>query len=186
MWLHRGEVDFGRKIPCHTGDSNLHQYYTRLFSRTLCQLSYPHPFTLWALILCLSLVCEFLFLQSFIFRWVQQALFSYHLLCFASSVCLQYWFTWKKSKPSDYSMTSVMLSGFLVAGCATDCSVGVYYYGCMTLSGCDFTWWYMQIIHTIHWSCYIVWFCHSIRQHRPSQAPQACWKPTRMGQKITG
>ena len=49
MWLHRQEVDFGRKIPCHTGDSNLRQYYTRLFSQTLYQLSYPHPFTLWAL-----------------------------------------------------------------------------------------------------------------------------------------
>ena len=38
------EVDFGRKIPCHTGDSNPRQYCSWLFSRTLYQLSYSHPF----------------------------------------------------------------------------------------------------------------------------------------------
>ena len=53
-------------------------------------------------------------------------------------------------KTHDYTMTSVMPSGFLAAGCGTDCSVGVYYYGCMTLSGHDFTWWYMQLTHTVH------------------------------------
>ena len=39
------KVDFVRKIPCCTGDSNPHQYCTRLFSQTLCQLSYS-PFGL--------------------------------------------------------------------------------------------------------------------------------------------
>ena len=137
----------------------------------------PTPSHFERLILCLSLVCEFLFLESFIFRWVQQAVFSYYFLCFASSVCLEYWFTW--GKPSDYTMTSVMPSGFLAAGCGTDCSVGVYYYGCMTLSGHDFTWWYMQLTHTVHWPCYTVWFCHSIRQHscllRPLRPVESQW-----------
>ena len=34
------KVNSGRKLPCHTGDSNQHQYYTWLFSWMLYQLSY--------------------------------------------------------------------------------------------------------------------------------------------------
>ena len=34
------KVDSGRKIPCRSGDSNLHQYCIWLFSWTLYQLSY--------------------------------------------------------------------------------------------------------------------------------------------------
>ena len=34
------EVDAVRKIPCRTGDSNLRQYCTWIFNRTLYQLSY--------------------------------------------------------------------------------------------------------------------------------------------------
>ena len=38
------EVNSGKKIATRTGDSNPHQYYTWLFSRTLYQLSYPGPY----------------------------------------------------------------------------------------------------------------------------------------------
>ena len=37
------EADSGRKIPCHTGDSNPHQYCAWLFNWTLYQRSYPRP-----------------------------------------------------------------------------------------------------------------------------------------------
>ena len=37
------DADSGRKIPCCTGDSNLHQYHAWLFSRRLYQLSCPRP-----------------------------------------------------------------------------------------------------------------------------------------------
>ena len=37
------EVDSGGEIPCCTRDSNPHQYCAWLFSRTLYQLSHPHP-----------------------------------------------------------------------------------------------------------------------------------------------
>ena len=39
-------VDYGRKIPCRTGDSNLRQYCAWVLSRTLYHLSYP---ALWPL-----------------------------------------------------------------------------------------------------------------------------------------
>ena len=37
------QVDSGRKIPRHAGDSNQYQYCAWLFSRMLYQLSYPCP-----------------------------------------------------------------------------------------------------------------------------------------------
>ena len=37
------KADSGRKIPCCTGDLNMRQYCTWLFSQALYQLSYPHP-----------------------------------------------------------------------------------------------------------------------------------------------
>ena len=37
------EDDSGRKFPCCTGYSNLHQYHTWLFSHMLYSLSYPGP-----------------------------------------------------------------------------------------------------------------------------------------------
>ena len=37
------KADSGRKILCHTGDSNLSQYCARHFSRTLCLLSCSGP-----------------------------------------------------------------------------------------------------------------------------------------------
>ena len=40
------EVDSGGEIPCCTRDSNPHQYCAWLFSRTLYQLSHPHPWRL--------------------------------------------------------------------------------------------------------------------------------------------
>ena len=39
------KVDSGRKIPCRTGDSNLHQYCFCLFSWTFYQVSYYRPYT---------------------------------------------------------------------------------------------------------------------------------------------
>ena len=51
MYRHRNfvrqstlKVDSGREIPCCTGDSNPRQYCTWLFSQTLYQLSYFHPY----------------------------------------------------------------------------------------------------------------------------------------------
>ena len=35
------KADSGRKIPCRTGESNLYQCYTWLFSLLLYQLNYP-------------------------------------------------------------------------------------------------------------------------------------------------
>ena len=197
------EVDSGRKIPCCTGDSNLRQYYTGLWKLTLGEKSLAAQGTQicvsvtpgfsvghsanWAIptpshferlfYVCLLFVSSFICSHSFLggFSRLCSLIIFFVLL----QVCV-----WSidshGEKPSDYTMTSVMPSGFLVAGCGTDCSVGVYYYGCMTLSGRDFTWWYMQLTHTIHWPCYIVWFCHSIRQHscllRPLRPVESQWE----------
>ena len=56
------EVDSGRKIPCRTGDWNPRQYSAWHFSRTLYQLSYPHPNNL----LLVLLLCA---ASSVIRRW---------------------------------------------------------------------------------------------------------------------